>query len=248
MSDDTDETAETVETDDERESLEQAAAVLVQALTEDEALPPTIEAVIGRYSAPGTDSETVSKLGWALNQVVGSPGGAFLAYYLAADDPDSLLMIVEDVASDAAGRIRTLRFMRRVQALYGQAVMAAMRSANASPDDWDGIWRQAYWDAIVQKWRLEARIVKNNGDELNLVFEPDSGARLVGNLLRTLDYVGPEHFGDEARAAVLESISSFLSKFGLSIVGSPLDEDDDDREGFADATADPGRAAVEPGR
>jgi hypothetical protein len=201
----------------DRAELVAAASVFVGALSRDPGVVDTIDEVLGEYLGKPDTTEVGRRLNFALNHVIGSPGGNFVVYYLGSNDPESVIAALDDVAASEEDRDFADRTLRRLQALFGYGVSAVVQAMDENPHDWARATRKVYYDVLTSRWVFELDLEKYNGEPVHLVMSPDASTRLGAGVVLGINAIQEDVFDDEGVAMLTEEIVKFLARRGGTV-------------------------------
>ena len=202
---------------DPRADLVAAATVFVGALSRDPGLVDTIEEVLEDYLEKPDTTQVARRLNFALNHVIGSPGGNFLIYYMGSNEPETIISALDDVDATEEDREFANRVMRRLQAIFGYEVSAVVQAMDENPDDWARATRKVYYDVLESRWVFELDLEKYNGEPVHLVMSPDASTRLGAGVILGINAVQDNVFDTDGVNMLIDEMVKFLSRFGGTV-------------------------------
>ena len=199
---------------DPRADLVAAASVFVGALSRDPGLVDTIEEVLDGYLGKPDTTAVARRLNFALNHVIGSPGGNYLTYYLGSNDPQDVISAIEDVEASEEEREFAERVLRRLQAIFGYEVSGVMQAMDENAHDWARVTRKVYEDVLEKRWVFELDLEKYNGEAVHLVMSPDASTRLGASVILGINAIGENVFDEEGVTMLKGEMERFLARYG----------------------------------
>jgi hypothetical protein len=226
---------------DPRADLVAAATVFVDALSRNPGLVDTIDEVLEEYLGKPDTTAVARRLNFALNHVIGSPGGNYLIYYIGSNDPESIISALDDVDASEEDREFANRVMRRLQAIFGYGVSAVVQAMDENPDDWARATRKVYYDVLESRWVFELDLEKYNGEPVHLVMSPDASTRLGAGIILGINAVQDNVFDDEGVTMLIDEMVKFLARYGgtVSFAESGTSEPLTGSDRLGDTTTDP---------
>jgi hypothetical protein len=203
--------------DASRAELVAAASVFVGALSRVPGLVDTIGEVLGEYLDKPDTTEVGRRLNFALNHVIGNPGGNFVVYYLGSNDPESIISALDDVDASEEDRDFADRTLRRLQAIFGYPVAVVVQAMDENPHDWARATRKVYYDVLTSRWVFELDLEKYNGEQVHLAMSPDASTRLGAGVVLGINAIQEDVFDDEGVAMLTEEIVKFLTRRGGTV-------------------------------
>jgi hypothetical protein len=203
--------------DEERADLVDAAKVFVDALSRDPGLVDTIDEVLGEYLEKPDTTAVARRLNFALNHVIGSPGGNYLIYYMGSNDPENIISALDDVDASEEDREFADRVMRRLQAIFGYGVSAVVQAMDENPHDWARATRKVYYDVLESRWVFELDLEKYNGEPVHLVMNPDASTRLGAGVILGINAIQDNVFDKEGRDMLIDEMVKFLARYGGTV-------------------------------
>ncbi len=202
---------------DARADLVAAATVFVGALSRDPDLADTIDEVLEEYLGKPDTTAVARRLNFALNHIIGSPGGNYLIYYMGSNEPETIISALDDVDATVEDREFANRVMRRLQAIFGYGVSTVVQAMDENPHDWARATRKVYYDVLESRWVFELDLEKYNGELVHLVMSPDASTRLGAGIILGINAVQDNVFDTEGVTMLTGEIVKFLSRFDATV-------------------------------
>jgi hypothetical protein len=176
----------------------------------------TIHQLLERTFARPITPDTMNVLGTALLSLVG-PANTLLLQYLCSPEPETRLDELRPLLDryEEQYQVPLTWILRKLQALYGLSLVHALDLWNEDLNDWRNFTREVLRNEISGTTVLRLTVEKYNGEVVFIQGAPNSIARLVRNIVKTLNLI-PERGSVEAELIQdLEmELQAFVAQFG----------------------------------
>ena len=206
-----------VDAADQRADLVAAATVFVNSLSRDPNLAATIDEVLHSYLAKPDTTQVARRLNFALNHIIGNPGGNYVVYYMGSNDPESIISALNDVEASEEERDSAERVLRRLQAIFGYEISAVVQAMDENPDDWARATWKVWYDVLEPRWVFELDLQKYSGEPVHLVMSPDASTRLGAGVILGINAVQDNIFDNDGVSMLIGEMTKFLSRYGGTV-------------------------------